>query len=66
LAGIKVQPGTDVPVGETIAWIVAPGEAIPTDEHHANSENGHGIKHGKRYLRKTWCRLFVEFYQNHP
>jgi pyruvate dehydrogenase E2 component (dihydrolipoamide acetyltransferase) len=31
LAGIKVQPGTDVPVGETIAWIVAPGEAIPTD-----------------------------------
>src|SRR6201989_2441318 len=30
LAGIKVQPGTDVPVGETIAWIVAPGEAIPT------------------------------------
>jgi pyruvate dehydrogenase E2 component (dihydrolipoyllysine-residue acetyltransferase) len=31
LAGVKVQPGTDVPVGETIAWIVAPGEAIPTD-----------------------------------
>ena len=31
LAGIKVQPGTDVPVGETIAWIVAPGEAIPAD-----------------------------------
>jgi pyruvate dehydrogenase E2 component (dihydrolipoamide acetyltransferase) len=31
LAGIKVQPGADVPVGETIAWIVAPGEAIPTD-----------------------------------
>jgi pyruvate dehydrogenase E2 component (dihydrolipoyllysine-residue acetyltransferase) len=29
LAGIKVQPGADVPVGETIAWIVAPGEAIP-------------------------------------
>ncbi len=32
LAGIKVQPGTDVPVGQTIAWIVAPGEAPPTDE----------------------------------
>ncbi len=31
LAGIKVQPGADVPVGETIAWIVAPGEAIPTN-----------------------------------
>jgi pyruvate dehydrogenase E2 component (dihydrolipoamide acetyltransferase) len=31
LAGIKVQAGTDVPVGETIAWIVAPGEAIPPE-----------------------------------
>ena len=30
LAGIKVQPGVDVPVGETIAWIVGPGEEIPT------------------------------------
>lgn len=31
LAGIKIEPGADVPVGETIAWIVAPGEAIPTN-----------------------------------
>jgi pyruvate dehydrogenase E2 component (dihydrolipoamide acetyltransferase) len=32
LAGIKVQAGTEVPVGQTIAWIVRPGEAPPTDE----------------------------------
>jgi pyruvate dehydrogenase E2 component (dihydrolipoamide acetyltransferase) len=32
LAGIKVQAGTEVPVGQTIAWIVSPGELPPTDE----------------------------------
>src|ERR1017187_6279602 len=32
LAGIKVQAGTEVPVGRTIAWIVRPGEGPPTDE----------------------------------
>src|ERR1700692_5068145 len=31
LAGIKVQAGTEAPVGQTIAWIVSPGEAPPTD-----------------------------------
>ncbi|MGA9355009.1 MAG: dihydrolipoamide acetyltransferase family protein [Terriglobales bacterium] len=32
LAGIKVDAGTEVPVGRTIAWIVQPGEVPPTDE----------------------------------
>ena len=32
LAGVKVQAGAEVPVGRTIAWIVRPGEAPPTDE----------------------------------
>jgi pyruvate dehydrogenase E2 component (dihydrolipoyllysine-residue acetyltransferase) len=32
LAQIKVQPGNEVPVGQTIAWIVRPGEVSPTDE----------------------------------
>src|ERR1700733_5216016 len=32
LAGIKVQAGAEVPVGQTIAWIVRPGEAVPTAE----------------------------------
>src|SRR5271157_3094401 len=32
LAGVKVQAGTEVPVGRTIAWIVRPGENPPLDE----------------------------------
>ncbi len=32
LANIKVQPGNEVPVGQTIAWIVRPGEVPPADE----------------------------------
>src|SRR5215471_6223418 len=31
LAGIKASEGTDIPVGQTIAWIVAPGEAPPAE-----------------------------------
>jgi pyruvate dehydrogenase E2 component (dihydrolipoamide acetyltransferase) len=30
LAGIKAAEGSDIPVGQTIAWIVAPGETPPT------------------------------------
>jgi pyruvate dehydrogenase E2 component (dihydrolipoamide acetyltransferase) len=37
LAGVKVQAGTEVPVGRTIAWIVRPGEDPPTDEVVATS-----------------------------
>ncbi len=37
LAGVKVQPGTEVPVGQTIAWIVRPGEVPPTNEVAATS-----------------------------
>ena len=31
LVGVKVHEGAVVPVGQTIAWIVAPGEAIPAE-----------------------------------
>jgi pyruvate dehydrogenase E2 component (dihydrolipoamide acetyltransferase) len=31
LAGVKVHEGAVVPVGQTIAWIVAPGEVIPPE-----------------------------------
>jgi pyruvate dehydrogenase E2 component (dihydrolipoamide acetyltransferase) len=31
LAGIKAAVGADIPVGQTIAWIVAPGEAPPAE-----------------------------------
>jgi pyruvate dehydrogenase E2 component (dihydrolipoamide acetyltransferase) len=32
LAGITGQVGADIPVGQTIAWIVAPGEKAPTEK----------------------------------
>jgi pyruvate dehydrogenase E2 component (dihydrolipoamide acetyltransferase) len=32
LAGISAQPGAEVPVGQTIAWIVRPGETPPAGE----------------------------------
>jgi pyruvate dehydrogenase E2 component (dihydrolipoamide acetyltransferase) len=37
LAGITAQAGAEVPVGQTIAWIVKPGEAPPTSEVVATS-----------------------------
>jgi pyruvate dehydrogenase E2 component (dihydrolipoamide acetyltransferase) len=35
LAGITAQAGADIPVGQTIAWIVAPGEKPPTENESA-------------------------------
>jgi pyruvate dehydrogenase E2 component (dihydrolipoamide acetyltransferase) len=35
LAGIKAAAGADIPVGQTIAWIVAPGEAPPVESESA-------------------------------
>jgi len=37
LAGVKVEVGAEVPVGRTIAWIVSPGEAPPTEESQVES-----------------------------
>jgi pyruvate dehydrogenase E2 component (dihydrolipoamide acetyltransferase) len=31
LAGVKSREGAEVPVGQTIAWIVAPGEELPAE-----------------------------------
>lgn len=51
LAGIKAAAGADIPVGQTIAWIVAPGEATPVEGassapaaragSHAKTESSH-------------------------
>jgi pyruvate dehydrogenase E2 component (dihydrolipoamide acetyltransferase) len=35
LAGISAAAGADIPVGQTIAWIVAPGEKPPTEKESA-------------------------------
>ena len=51
LAGVKAAEGADIPVGQTIAWIVAPGEAPPAESavaapaarasSHAKAETSH-------------------------
>src|SRR5216684_1096509 len=35
LSGIKAGAGADIPVGQTIAWILAPGEAPPVESEFA-------------------------------
>src|ERR1700731_4432431 len=37
LAGITGQAGTDIQVGKTIAWIVAPGEKPPVESESASA-----------------------------
>ena len=37
LAGIRVLEGTEVPVGQTIAWIVNPGEVPPAEDATATT-----------------------------
>src|SRR5579863_2559920 len=37
LAGVKAQAGDVIPVGQTIAWIVRPGEKPPEEEAAAAS-----------------------------
>ena len=53
LAGIKASEGSDIPVGQTIAWIVAPGEAVPVESEpaapaaragsHSKTEQAHAV-----------------------
>ena len=37
LAGIKAKEGDVVPVGHTIAWILAPGESVPKEDGSAST-----------------------------
>ena len=38
LAGIKAREGAVVPVGQTIAWLVQPGETVPADRPRASRD----------------------------
>ncbi len=40
LAAIKAQPGAEVAVGKTIAWIVRAGETPPAEEGSGKNESG--------------------------
>jgi pyruvate dehydrogenase E2 component (dihydrolipoyllysine-residue acetyltransferase) len=42
LAGVTAQVGAVIPVGETIAWLVAPGEQPPTKAASAPAARGSG------------------------
>jgi pyruvate dehydrogenase E2 component (dihydrolipoamide acetyltransferase) len=46
LAGIKAAAGDDIPVGQTIAWIVAPGEAPPV-ESESTPPAARAVSHAK-------------------
>jgi pyruvate dehydrogenase E2 component (dihydrolipoamide acetyltransferase) len=46
LAGIKAAAGADIPVGQTIAWIVAPGEEPPL-ETASSAPAARGGSHAK-------------------
>jgi pyruvate dehydrogenase E2 component (dihydrolipoamide acetyltransferase) len=46
LAGIKASAGDDIPVGQTIAWIVAPGEAPPV-ENESTAPAARAVSHAK-------------------
>jgi pyruvate dehydrogenase E2 component (dihydrolipoyllysine-residue acetyltransferase) len=44
LAGVKAQEGAVIPVGETIAWILLPGESVPADSALAHPATQGGRK----------------------
>jgi pyruvate dehydrogenase E2 component (dihydrolipoamide acetyltransferase) len=48
LAGISAQPGTEIPVGKTIAWIVQPGEVPPTAVEEAATGRRIGLDAGAK------------------
>ena len=47
LTGITASAGADIPVGQTIAWIVAPGERPPATEPAASAPGARAVSQGK-------------------
>ncbi|MFZ1156178.1 MAG: biotin/lipoyl-containing protein [Candidatus Sulfotelmatobacter sp.] len=47
LAGITASAGTDIPVGQTIAWIVEPGEKPPAEEPFASTPSARAVSQRK-------------------
>jgi len=43
LAGIRAQEGAVVPVGQTIAWILSPGETVPAVAAHSRPASGRAL-----------------------
>jgi pyruvate dehydrogenase E2 component (dihydrolipoamide acetyltransferase) len=47
LTGVKAAAGEDIPVGQIIAWIVAPGEAVPVESDTPAAPAARAGAHGK-------------------
>ena len=47
LAGIKAAEGAEIPVGQTIAWIVAPGEQPPSEEPAGSAPTARAVSQTK-------------------
>ncbi|HWF38486.1 MAG TPA: dihydrolipoamide acetyltransferase family protein [Candidatus Acidoferrales bacterium] len=41
LGGVKAQPGDVIPVGQTIAWLLGPGESVPAGEAPTKAAPSH-------------------------
>jgi pyruvate dehydrogenase E2 component (dihydrolipoamide acetyltransferase) len=51
LSGVKAHEGAEIPVGQTIAWILRPGEAVPTDQpviHSGRHQESSSVTTGPR------------------
>jgi pyruvate dehydrogenase E2 component (dihydrolipoamide acetyltransferase) len=47
LAGIKASAGAEIPVGQTIAWIVAPGEQLPSEGASSAAPAARAVSHAR-------------------
>jgi pyruvate dehydrogenase E2 component (dihydrolipoamide acetyltransferase) len=47
LAGITASAGADIPVGQTIAWILAPGENLPAGGPSASAPGARAVSQSK-------------------
>jgi pyruvate dehydrogenase E2 component (dihydrolipoamide acetyltransferase) len=47
LAGIRAGEGAEIPVGQTIAWIVAPGEQPPSEEASGSIPGARAVSQNK-------------------
>ncbi len=52
LAGIRAQPGDSIPVGQTIAWIVDPGDPVPDQVAPLQSGKGRWTIGGRQTVRR--------------
>ncbi len=53
LAGVKAAAGEDIPVGQIIAWIVAPGEAVPAESDAPSAPAARAGSHAKAEPAQT-------------